>query len=114
MQYSNTQVELDFTGKSRDTLDAEGGAGVVIPEGRYHLLITHAAIDQDGTCLRVHYLTLAGTNPKGVGLTGNERFYLSKDAQKRLEILTARLDLIGTGEYGRRKAVDFAPIIGRE
>lgn len=113
MPLGKCEVDLDLTNVTPESLDEEGS---FIPAGKYHLVITAAGVEtKDGkSFLAIRYRTLAGTNRQGVGVTNTERFYLSVEAQKRLNILLKRFELLQDNHYGHRVRFDCSPLVGRD
>lgn len=111
MPMNDYEVDLDFRGDSPTDLEGES----VLPEGKYHIIITGLKRESDPACMRFRYQVVAGTVPQAVGATGSERFYLSMDAMKRMKILAHRLGLVKDTDIGTRTgALDLRPAVGRE
>jgi hypothetical protein len=89
-------------------------------DGRFHALCKGATFDDRGTndCIKVTFLTLAGTNPAGIGKILIERIYLSDRAMPRARKLAVKLGLVSvkapTGAGTVSAKPDWKAMIGRE
>jgi hypothetical protein len=110
----DTEIDLDFRGDTLAELEGEA----LVPEGRYHIVLTSVKREEGGggsPCFRARYRVLAGTNPAAKGMAASERFHLSEDAKKRLKILAKRLGLVGDADIGVKTGTfDFQAAVGRE
>lgn len=109
MPYAETEVDLDLTNDTPESLDEDFA---LLPAGRYHLRITGVARETNPSPhLRLRCRVLAG--PKAGAVT-SEKFYTSEEAKKRLKILATRFGLIERGDFGQRRPIDFAALVGRD
>jgi hypothetical protein len=105
------EIELPLGNVSVDDLEGESNP----PKGKYHAKVVSVRRVADGSPhLAVRLAILAGTNSAAVGMLFTERFYLSDKAIKRLAILAHRLGLIGDGDFGGSKTVDWSAAVGRQ
>lgn len=90
----------------RDTYDHSDEDRVIIPEGRA-LVEIETVKEDDADYLELRYRVKAHEDPAVVGLSSDERFYLSDRAIKRLACLLKRLGIIERG--GDDADLEFDP-----
>lgn len=88
-----------------------------VPPGKYHVLVTdvkESGKDDKTPFILLKQRVLNGTDQHAVGMTIEDRVFLTAGAIKRVALVALRLGLISRADLGKNVRVDWSKAKGRE
>jgi hypothetical protein len=88
----------------------------MVPPCKAHVLVAGIADDDLGKtpCMILKLQILAATVPASVGMTFEEKIYLSEKAMQRAALVAYRLGLITKNDFGKKRRINWAAAKGRQ